>query len=139
MSEPLTILREYLLDPVAVGPGGVNLLAELGGAYVSTPVAPAGFKNLHPAIIYHEETGTSHVTDSTRQAVVVCKCYGGSMKYEDARGVRETLHAYLHNARGINTASGRIALAVESARIQGPPEPETGWPVAIAKYTVTTE
>ena len=137
--EPIEILGEYLADPIAVGMGGINLRAALGGNYTSTPVAPAGWKNTQVCIVYHEETGSSHITDAKREANVLFKCYGGSASYKAANAVRQNLYGYLHNARGVQTASGKIVLAEEIMRFQGPPEPDTGWPVAIAKYRITTE
>lgn len=138
-AEPLDIVGEYLADLTAVGMDGTNLQAILGGNYVATPVAPAGWKNTHPAIIYHEETGSSHTTDAMRYTVVLFKCYGGSASYKAAAATRQALYKYLHNVRGAVMASGTLLLAEEILRFQGPPEPDTGWPVAIAKYRITTE
>lgn len=133
MADATQIVKEYLTDESG------SLRTFLGGNYLSTPVAPMGWTNSHKAIIYHEETGTAHITGATLGATFVFKCYGGDDSYTNARAVRDALYDYLHNARGVETASGRLVLAELIVRFQGPPEPETGWPVAMAKYNIVTE
>lgn len=138
MSEPITILEQYLQDVTYQGKDGANLRDFMGGNFFSTPVAPSKFKNTNKLIIFSADTGGSHITGATRESTVVFKCYGGTSSYTDARAVREALWQYLHNARGIIVAAGTIALAEETNRFQGPPEPVTGWTVAIARYRITT-
>lgn len=135
----LDIVMEYLRDQVFTGSDGVNLRTWLGGNYINTPVAPAGWTNSHKAIIVHEEVGAPHETGATDSGTIVAKCYGGSASYEAARDVANALRAYLHNARGKETASGSLMSAHEINRFQGPPEEDTGWPVMITKYSVVTE
>jgi hypothetical protein len=132
MADSTTILREFLQQDANA------LVAFLGGNYISNPVAPSGWSNNQKAIVWHEETGDAHETGATQQGTFVFKCYGGSASYTDARAVAGALYSYLHNARGAETTSGRLDAAHLIVRFQGPPEPETGWPVAVAKYRVIT-
>lgn len=132
MTDTTAVLQTYL---IANG----SLRTYLGGEYVSTPVAPKGWDNTHKAIIFHAETEAPHITRADNATTFVFKCYGGSAEFSDARAVYHQLVDYLHNARGKTTAHGRIKLARCITAFQGPPEPETGWPVMVAKFEIATE
>ena len=139
MTEPIDIVDEYLQDPDFLGVDDVNLKTFMGGNYFSTPVAPPKFENEHKGIVFHAETGSSHITGALESIAVVFKCYGGEIGYTAARNVRKALYQYLHNARLKETASGLLCMAQMTSSFQGPPEPVTGWPVAIARYRITTQ
>lgn len=132
MSDSSQIVLQYL---TAAG----SLRTYLGGVYVSTPVAPAAWKNDTKAIIFHAETEGRHVAADHNSTVFVFKCYGGSDSFTAARGVYQALVDYLHNARGKVVAAGRIKLAYLVTAFQGPADPETGWPVMLAKFQIETE
>lgn len=133
MTDTAQVLQEYLLA------SGNTLLTYLGGNYVSTPVAKKGWSNTHRQIIFHPETETTHITRADNATTFVFKCYGGTALFSDARAVYRQLVDYLHNARGQAVASGRIKLARLVTAFQGPPEPDTGWPVMVAKFDIATE
>jgi hypothetical protein len=143
MSEPesidsAAILQEYLLSDTPRVTGGQTLVAYLGGDYVACPVAPPTFRHEHKAVIFHPETEGSHITGADNQTNFVFKCYGGSASHADARAVYRALMDHLHNAREKTTSAGVLVLAHLITAFQGPPEPETGWPVMIATFGIKT-
>jgi len=127
------IIEEFLTDEDG------ELFAFLGGPYVSTPVAHEGFRNEHPAIIFHPETEGIHISGAETTTVFVFKCYGGTSQFADARAMYRALVSYLQNRRGVATSAGTIRLARLITAFQGAPDPGTSWPVMVAKFEVHTE
>ena len=131
-AEPTAILMEYLSDDAGA------LYTYLGGAYVAAPVAPDGWDNTHRAVIFQRETEGTEIAGAHNRTVFVFRCYGGNARYDAAGAVFRALRDYLHCARGVVTSAGTLMLARLVTAFDGPADPETGWPVMIAKFEVTT-
>lgn len=132
------VLLEYLLLDEPSRDGVESLVEHLGGLYVACPVAPASFRNNHKAVIFHPEVETMHTTGADTTTIFTCKCYPGSDSYAEARGVFRALVDHLHDVRQRATSAGMLRAAWLIEGFQGPAEPETGWPVYVAKFSVTT-
>ena len=130
MNDPIQIVYEWLAAPG-------SLLYEAVGNRVWCPVAPDGFDNTVPALIYHPDSEVPEAPINVLANSLVFKCYGGAPTFGSARIVAQKLYDRLHGASGV-TASGRIIRARCVHMQQAGQEPETGYPVHIAQYQVIT-
>lgn len=90
---------------------------------------PAGFDNTAPAVQVELQDDAHHQSGAIRRAAFVVRVYGGSMLLAD---VRETTVAVLDALQQLTTES--IALTGSFRVGEPPPEPDTGWPMAVIRF-----
>ena len=92
------------------------------------------FTNTQAAILVQQSSISTGINEHT--GIYTFKCYGGTNNPDDAETVFRALHARFSNITG-NTTSGGILFSQFSS---GSPsvDPETGWPVFIATFQITT-
>jgi hypothetical protein len=130
VNDPIRIVFEFLTEP------GTPLFEAVGNR-VWCPVAPEGFDNTQPALIYHPDSEVPEAPVNVLANSLVFKCYGGAATFGSARVLAQALYDRLHGASGV-TASGRIIRSRCVHMQQAGNEPETGYPVHIAQYQVIT-
>jgi len=133
MTDEVTLIRDWLVT-------ASTSLYTLCSTRVWCPVKPPkeSWNNTVAAIIFHPETqSAANVAGSALDTVFTFKCYGGTASYSDARAVFAALFDRLHGATGTKNSRFMFRAHLITA-FQGPPEPESGWPVHIAKFRVLT-
>jgi hypothetical protein len=130
MNDPILIVHEFLSAP------GTDLNT-LVGDRIWSPIAPDGFQNTQPALIYHPDVQAPEAPMNVMVNSVVFKCYGGDGTFSKAREVAMRLYERLHMGRG-TTASGKIIQSRCTLMQQAGYEPDTGWPIHVARFEVVT-
>ena len=100
-----------------------------------SPIAPDSWDATSKAIIYHQDSGSSHATGATNSAQFVFKCYGGANTYSSARTLFGLLYDRLQMASE-TVASGTIISARLVSDDQLPPEPDTKYKAHVARFLI---
>lgn len=130
MADPILVLWEFLTV------SGTDLYA-LVGDRVWCPYAPPSYEGEQAALIYHPDGQAPEAPRNVLRTSVVFKCYGGTDQFGKAREVALKLYDRLHMATG-STTSGEIVRARCMDMSQGGADPETGWPIQLARYEIIT-
>lgn len=118
----------------ALGTG--TSLYTLVGTRIAKRLLPDSFKNAQAAICVHPESATTPINAGIVTDTYVFKCYGGTDDPDDAAAVFRAVYARFQDARATN-ASGSIVQS-ELVMTSDMVDPETGWPVYIGKFKITT-
>lgn len=133
MVDSLEVARQYLLTE------GSDLLALLGGAYVSVDSLWEDFSNETPALVLTSEGSTSAVCGADDQLVLRVKCYGGSPHGNDARAVALAVRRHMFLPGNKTVSGGSIKQVFFMGDFPGPTDPEQGWVNHIVRFLVYTK
>lgn len=117
--------------------GASTLQAQISTRAFS-PVAPDSWDGSQKAVIFHQDSSSSHITGSTNTASFVFKCYGGDNTYSSARTIFRLLYDRLQMAR-LDLASGVIISARLETDTQLPPEADTRHKAHLARFSIQFE
>lgn len=115
---------------------GASELATTIGTNCWSPVAPPSWDGDTPAVIFHQESGSSHTTGATNKASFVFKCYGGNNSYGSSRELFTQLYERLQ-MQDFSVASGDVDLVVMTNDSQLPPEPDENYKAHLAVFSFT--
>jgi len=124
------VMREWLIV------SGTSLYT-LCGTRIWCPTKPPSetWSNTSAAIIFRPRSEKAHFTATPMiETMFDFFCYGGNSTYGSTETVYQALFDRLHGQTGAVATSGTIVTATQISAQQGPPEPDTGWPVYIAVY-----
>ena len=113
-------------------------LSESVGNNVWLTQLPQGYKNNTPAIVFWFETQKQHENSAQIVATVSFRCYGGTALPSDAESIYIALRDRLQGAVE-KKSSGTLVSSYEISAQQLPPDPDTGWPVYLAKFQIIAE
>lgn len=130
MADPILILWEYLTE------SGNDLYTSVG-TRVWCPIPPPSFDNTEPGLVYHPDDQAPEAPMNVLMSSIVFKCYGGSDSFSDARAIAEKLYGRLHMVSA-TTTSGQIVRVRCAHMSQMGADPDTGWPVHLARYEMIT-
>lgn len=98
---------------------------------------PDSFENDTTAILIVKQSGAPAMSQAKpiRNQIAI-HCYGGTAEYDECETVAARVWDVLHNQSGTASEGGIMfaQLATDSRYF----EPDTGWPVVLAIYEVTT-
>jgi len=112
-------------------------LYSLVGTRVAKRRMPSSFKNTAKALCIHDETTSTEFEPEIVWGTYVFKCYGGTDDADDAAEVFRAVHARFHNKAGDITSGGIVRSTFVTGTLTY--EPDTGWPVYIAKFEIGTQ
>ena len=113
-----------------------SALATEIGTQCYSPIAPSSWNASTKALVFHQDTSSSHITGATNSATFVFKAYGGSNTYTSARTLFRLLYDRLQMASE-TVASGSIISARLLNDSQLPPEIDTEYKAHLAQFLIT--